>query len=206
MDLVEEAGFPPGVINMLPGTADAGHRLVTHPLVKKVSFTGGLATATKILTACADSAKPVVLELGGKSANIVLEDADHDPVRRSLADNRGVPRRGIRGVAGLDGTLAQTEVFGPVLAITRFSTDEEAVAIANSTQYGLSSYIQTNDITRAHRIAAELEAGEVLINGAPNLAVDRPFGALGISGVGKEGGRAGFEEFLRIKSVAISVK
>jgi acyl-CoA reductase-like NAD-dependent aldehyde dehydrogenase len=68
------------------------------------------------------------------------------------------------------------------------------------------SYIQTKDVTRAHRIAAALEAGEVLINGAPNFAVHRPFGGIGISGVGKEGGRAGFDEFLRIKSVAISLK
>jgi aldehyde dehydrogenase (NAD+) len=102
--------------------------------------------------------------------------------------------------------LAQTEVFGPVLAITKLSTDEAAIAIANSTRYGLSSYIQTKDVTRAHRIAAALEAGEVLINGAPNFAVHRPFGSIGISGVGKEGGRAGFDEFLRIKSVAISLK
>jgi aldehyde dehydrogenase (NAD+) len=76
MDLVEEAGFPPGVVNMLPGGGDAGDHLVTHPLVKKVSFTGGLATATKILRACAETAKPAVMELGGKSANIVFEDAD----------------------------------------------------------------------------------------------------------------------------------
>jgi aldehyde dehydrogenase (NAD+) len=102
--------------------------------------------------------------------------------------------------------LGQNEVFGPALAITKFSTDEEAIAIANSTRYGLSSYIQTRDLTRAHRIAAELEAGEVLINGAPNLAAHRPFGGIGISGVGKEGGRAGFEEFLRIKSVAIAIR
>ena len=81
--------------------------------------------------------------------------------------------------------IAQIEVFGPVVAITKFSTDEEAIAIANSTRYGLSSYIQTKDLTRAHRIAAELEAGEVLINGAPNLAVHRPFGGIGISGVGQ---------------------
>jgi aldehyde dehydrogenase (NAD+) len=102
--------------------------------------------------------------------------------------------------------LAQDEVFGPVLAITRFSTDEEAIAIANSTRYGLSSYIQTRDLTRAHRIAAELEAGEVLINRAPNLAPHRPFGGIGISGVGKEGGRAGLEEFLRVRSVAIATR
>ena len=93
-----------------------------------------------------------------------------------------------------------------MLAITKFSTDEEAIAIANSTRYGLSSCIQTKDVTRAHRIAAALETGEVLINGAPNLAVHRPFGGIGISGVGKEGGRAGFDEFLPIESVAISIK
>ncbi|MEU9883526.1 aldehyde dehydrogenase family protein [Streptomyces phaeochromogenes] len=291
MDLVEEAGFPPGVVNVLPGTADAGNRLVTHPLVRKVSFTGGLPTATKILTACAETAKPVVLELGGKSANIVLEDADLDaacafnmgaafgglagqgcglPTRmlvhesihdevvariRTLVDAiqagdptdpatgygpvvsqsamdriMGMIERAVADGATLvagggrmdrpgyyieptvltdvdpSSEIAQIEVFGPVVAITTFSTDEEAITIANSTRYGLSSYIQTKNLTRAHRIAAELEAGEVLINGAPNLAVHRPFGGIGISGGGKEGGRAGFEEFLRVKSVAITIR
>lgn len=76
MDLVDEAGFPPGVVNMLPGSREAGETLVAHPLVKKVSFTGGPETAARILHACADSVKPAVLELGGKSANIVFEDAD----------------------------------------------------------------------------------------------------------------------------------
>jgi acyl-CoA reductase-like NAD-dependent aldehyde dehydrogenase len=78
MDLVAEAGFPPGVVNMLPGGPAAGEALVTHPQVKKVSFTGGPATARRILQSCADSMKPVVLELGGKSANIILPDADLD--------------------------------------------------------------------------------------------------------------------------------
>ena len=291
MDLVEEAGFPPGVINLLPGTAEAGNRLVTHDLVKKVTFTGGLPTATKILTACAESAKPVLLELGGKSANIVLEDADvetackfstglsvgafagqgcglptrmlvheliHDevvvkvralvqaiktgdpndpstvnaPVINQAAVDRimGMIERAIADGATLvvggkrmdrpgyyieptvftnvdpSSELAQTEVFGPVLAITKFATDEEAIAIANSTRYGLASYIQTNDITRSLRIAAELDAGEVLVNGAANVTVHRPFGGFGISGVGKEGGRVGFEEFLQIKTVAIAVR
>jgi acyl-CoA reductase-like NAD-dependent aldehyde dehydrogenase len=102
--------------------------------------------------------------------------------------------------------LAQNEVFGPVLAITKFATDEEAIAIANSTRHGLASYIQTNDIARALQIAAELDAGEVLVNGAANVTVHRPFGGFGISGVGKEGGRIGFEEFLQIKTVVIAVR
>ena len=82
MDLVEQAGFPPGVINMVPGDASAGQALVTHPLIKKVSFTGGPATGARILQACAESMKPVVLELGGKSANIVFEDANLDSATR----------------------------------------------------------------------------------------------------------------------------
>jgi aldehyde dehydrogenase (NAD+) len=290
MDLVEAAGFPPGVINMLPGTAEAGEQLVTHPLVKKVTFTGGPATASRILSSCAESMKPVVLELGGKSANIVLEDADiqaacfhgtfmsvgaltgqgcalptrmlvhesvhdavvegvkamvamiatGDPFEPGTVNGPVVNQAAVDRIMGMierakadgatlvcggnrvdrdgyfieptvftdvdpDSELAQNEVFGPVLAITKFSTDDEAIAIANSTRYGLSAYIQTKDLKRATRIAAELETGEVLINGAMNLAAHRPFGGVGISGVGKEGGKAGFEEFLRVKSVGVGL-
>ncbi|MCF8587309.1 aldehyde dehydrogenase family protein [Gordonia liuliyuniae] len=290
MDLVDEAGIPPGVINMLPGTAEAGNHLVTHELVKKVTFTGGPATATRILEACAPSMKPVVLELGGKSANIVLEDADiatacqhaaflsvgmmtgqgcafptrllvqasvYDQVVDSVVAAAGsivtgdpfnpttiagpvVNEAAVDRIMGMidraesDGArlvyggnrvdrdgyfieptvfadvdpaseLAQTEVFGPVLAITKFGTDDEAIEIANSTEYGLSGYIQTRDLKRAIRIAAELDTGEVLINGAANLAVHRPFGGKGISGVGKEGGRAGIDEFLQTKSVGVGL-
>ncbi|MWA00834.1 aldehyde dehydrogenase family protein [Actinomadura sp. LD22] len=290
MDLVEEAGFPPGVINVLPGTAEAGARLVAHPLVKKVSFTGGPATATKILETCAPDMKPAVLELGGKSANIVFEDADieaachlgttfslialsgqgcafatrmivHEDVYDQVVDqvkliagnipigdpfdpgimsgpvvNEAAAERIISmierakeqgatlvtGGARLDrvgyfiqptvftdvdpaSELAQTEVFGPVLAIFKFSTEEEAIALANGTRYALSSYVQTRDLKRAIRVAAELEAGETLINGAVNLQVGRPFGGFGLSGAGKEGGRQGIEEFLRIRSVGIAI-
>ena len=290
MNLVERAGFPPGVINLLPGTAEAGHQLVTHDLVRKVSFTGGPATASKILEACSPSMKPAVLELGGKSANIVFPDADlqaacghgvfmsiaaltgqgcafptrmivhesiHDqvietvkaiassivvgdpfepttvtgPVVNAAAVDRimGMIERAEQEGATLvlggkridrpgyyieptvfdnvDPTseLGQTEVFGPVLSIMTFSTEEEAIDIANATRYGLSGYIQTNDLQRALRIAAELETGEVLINGAGNLSVQRPFGGIGLSGTGKEGGRAGFEEFLRLKGIGVKL-
>ncbi|CAN5547627.1 aldehyde dehydrogenase family protein [soil metagenome] len=290
MDLVEKAGFPPGVINMLPGTAEAGNELVTHELVKKVTFTGGPATATKILEACAPTMKPVVLELGGKSANIVLEDADleaacfhgtfmsvgaltgqgcalptrmlvhesihdsvvegvkaiasmistGDPMEPTTINGPVVNQAAVDRIMGMieraqadgavlvtggkridrpgffieptvftnvhpDSELAQNEVFGPVLAITTFTTDDEAIAIANATRYGLSAYVQTKDLKRAIRIAAELDTGEVLINGAMNLAAHRPFGGVGVSGVGKEGGKAGFEEFLRVKSIGIGM-
>src|SRR3546814_6951258 len=104
-----------------------------------------------------------------------------------------------------DSELAQNEVFGPVLAIFKFSTEEEAIALANNSRYALSSYIQTKDLNRAMRVAAELNAGETLINGAANLQVGRPFGGFGLSGAGKEGGRQGIEEFLRVRSVGIAL-
>jgi aldehyde dehydrogenase (NAD+) len=291
-DIVAEAGFPPGVINILPGAPEAGEALVGHPLVKKVTFTGGPATARRILHACAESMKPVVLELGGKSANIVFDDADLDaacargtmmacgvmsgqgcafpsrmlvqstvydevvervaavarsfvvgdpftpgvvagPVvneaalHRILAMIGRAEADGARLVAGgkriggdlADGfyieptvfadvdpqsELAQNEVFGPVLAVTPFETEEDAVRIANSTEYGLSGYVQTADLRRALRVADELVTGEVMINGASNLFVNRPFGGVGLSGLGKEGGRHGIEEFLRVKGIGIA--
>jgi aldehyde dehydrogenase (NAD+) len=291
-ELVQQAGFPPGVVNMLPGTPAAGEALVAHPLVQKVSFTGGIATARKILVNCAEHMKPSVMELGGKSAKILFEDADLDiacmigtfmsvgtlsgqgcafPTRmlvhRSVYDEVidrvtaiaktitvGDPfdpttvagpvvnepalvrilgmidqarRDGSRLVLGghrLEGPLAsgyfveptifadvdpmsqlaQEEVFGPVLAITPFDTDDEAIAIANCTEYGLSAYMHTRDLRRAHHVAEELLTGEVLVNGARNLAVHRPFGGVGRSGFGKEGGPHGLTEFLRVKSVGIA--
>jgi aldehyde dehydrogenase (NAD+) len=84
-----------------------------------------------------------------------------------------------------------------------FRDEEDAIRITNATRYGLSSYIQTNDLRRAHRMAERLIAGGTMINGAPNQMVNRPFGGLGISGFGKEGGRQGLEEFQRIKTVGI---
>lgn len=291
--LVAEAGFPPGVVNILPGNAEAGAALVDHPLVKKVSFTGGPVTAKHILHACAEQMKPVVLELGGKSANLIFEDADLDnaiiqgcvfslallsgqgcayptrmliqesiygevvervtafangivvgdpfdpstvsgPVVNEAALDRimGIIDRAVKDGARLvtggkrvalggdlaggyfleptvfadvdpDSELAQNEVFGPVLSLIPFRTDDEAIAIANNTRYGLSGYIHTKDLRRAHRVAEQLETGEVLINGAANLAVNRPFGGIGLSGIGKEGGREGFQEFLRTKSIAL---
>jgi len=292
MDLVEEAGFPMGVCSILPGDPSAGEALVLHPKVRKVSFTGGPATARRILHACADTMKPATLELGGKSANIVFDDADLDaacglgtmmsvgvlsgqgcafpsrmlvqrPVYEEMISRvstvaKGIPvgdpwdpevmagpvvnEAALERILGLiergkddgarlvtggsrilgelargyfieptvfadvepDSELAQNEVFGPVLAITPFDSDEDAVRIANNTSYGLSGYIQTTNLSRGLRIAEELVTGEVLINGAANLRVQRPFGGVGISGMGKEGGKLGVEEFLRVKSVGIA--
>ncbi|MBL7500941.1 aldehyde dehydrogenase [Frankia sp. CNm7] len=290
-DLVAEAGLPPGTVSVLPGTGAAGAALVEHPLVQKISFTGGPVTAKAILRACAEQMKPALLELGGKSANLIFEDADLDvaltwgalrvlgtvsgqgcafptrmlvqesvyeeavdrvarivkgirvgdpwdtdtdigPVVSQAAVDRilGMIERarqdGARLVAGggrapgplsggyyLEPTvfadvgphteLGQVEVFGPVLSMMPFSTEEEAIEIANCTRYGLSSYVQTRDVRRAHRVAERLTAGATMINGAPNLMVNRPFGGQGYSGYGKEGGPDGLAEFQRTKTIAM---
>jgi aldehyde dehydrogenase (NAD+) len=292
MDLVEEAGFPTGVCSILPGDPGAGEALVVHPKVRKVSFTGGPVTASRILHACADTMKPATLELGGKSANIVFDDADLDqacglgammsvgvlsgqgcafptrmlvqrPVYEEMITRVAMVAKGITvgdpwdpavisgpvvneaalerilgmierankdgarlvtggsriggdlaggyfleptvfADVGPDSELAQNEVFGPVLAITPFDSDDDAIRIANNTRYGLSGYIQTTNLSRGLQVAEELQTGEVLINGAANLRVQRPFGGIGISGIGKEGGKLGVEEFLRVKAVGIA--
>ncbi len=293
-DLIEEAGFPDGLVSVLPGSASAGVALVEHPLVQKISFTGGPATASAILTTCAQQMKPAVLELGGKSANLIFEDADveaaskwgtvrilgmlsgqscnapsrmlvHRPIYEEVLDRvaslvkgirvgdpfdpdtdigpvvnaaaveriTGMIRRAVDGGSRLvaggarvsgplnDGyyieptvfadvdpqcELAQNEVFGPVLAVIPFKDEEEAIAIANCTRYGLSSYVHTNDLGRAHRLAERLNSGVCSINGAPSVLAHRPFGGMGLSGYGKEGGPDGLAEFQRTKTVAISAR
>lgn len=291
--LVLQAGIPPGVCNVVPGGIAAGEALVRHPQVQKISFTGGPATAQKILADCARLLKPTVLELGGKSANLIFPDADLDravnagvalsvermsgqgcafptrmlvhrdvyeevsqrvvarvekvvtgdpfdpattmgPVVNEAALDRilgivdrtrasssgkllfGGARLGgalasgfymqstVFGDVDPDSELAQNEVFGPVLAIIPFSSEDEAIRIANNTRYGLAAYISTRDVTRVHRIAEELSAGSVAVNGAKPLRPGAPFGGHGLSGYGREGGRQGIEEFVRPKTVQIA--
>lgn len=290
--LVQEAGIPDGVCNIVPGGVDAAETLVAHPKVQKITFTGGPATAQKILASCARYLKPAVLELGGKSANLIFPDANLDhavsygimlSVVRMSGQGCSFPTRmlvhqdiyedvlqRVRGLVGRirigdpfdpqvdmgpvvneaamtrilgvieeakadkagklvtgggraggdlsagffveptvfadvdpDSHLAQREVFGPVLSIIRFSSEEEAVKIANNTEYGLAAHLQTKDVQRVHRLAGELRGGTIMVNGGRSLKPGVPFGGDGLSGYGREGGRQGIEEFIRPKTVAI---
>jgi aldehyde dehydrogenase (NAD+) len=99
--------------------------------------------------------------------------------------------------------IAQEEVFGPVLSIIRFKDEAEAVAIANNSRYGLAAYLHTRDLSRAHRIADDLDAGWIGVNSFPPMTPTAPFGGVKSSGFGREGGRAGIEEYVQPKNINI---
>jgi aldehyde dehydrogenase (NAD+) len=287
-DMIHQAGFPAGVFNMVNGDGPGvGTQLSGHPDVDMVSFTGSTRAGVAITKNAADSVKRVALELGGKGANIIFEDADEKAVARGVRQcfmNSGqscnAPTRmlvqssiyenaleaaakiaeqttvdiaanegrhigpvvseaqynkiqgliatgeseGARLLAGGTGrpegheagyfvrptifadvtpdmTIAKEEIFGPVLSIIPFDTEEEAVAIANDTAYGLTNYVQTTDPDRARRVARRLRSGMVEMNGQSRGA-GAPFGGYGQSGNGREGGTWGLEEFLEVKSVS----
>ncbi|MGE0741741.1 MAG: aldehyde dehydrogenase [Hyphomonadaceae bacterium] len=289
-ELALEAGVPEGVFNVVPGDAEAGTALCTHRDVAKISFTGGGAVARIVMRNCADHLKPLALELGGKSANLIFADADLDSaaqmagiqgcavlsgqgcvlptrayVHESIADGfaarvkavvesfsvgdpldptkfvgpviskaaadriLGIIDRakqeggevisggGKLGGALADGNfisptviktrhdsdLARNEVFGPVLAITTFKDDDEVLTKANDSIYGLGAYVHTKDLTRAHRFAAKLKAGAISVNSGVPMAPNTPFGGYLQSGFGREGGKAGLDEFLQLKNVFI---
>jgi aldehyde dehydrogenase (NAD+) len=102
-----------------------------------------------------------------------------------------------------DHEIAQVEIFGPAVAVLKFRDEDEGVAIANNSEYGLAAYIQSNDLQRVHRVAERLNAGGVYVNGGMQINAYTPFGGIGISGFGKEGGKAGIDEFLHMKTVTI---
>ena len=287
-EMMDEAGFPPGVFNLINGDgAGAGTVLSGHPDVDMVSFTGSSRAGRLISKNAADTLKRVHLELGGKGANIVFEDADEKAIKRGvlhMMNNTGqscnAPSRmlvqrnrydaavdeakavaekvsvgpasedgrhigpvvnevqwnkiqdliqkgideGARLVTGGTGrpdglnkgfyvrptvfadvnndmTIAREEIFGPVLSMIPFDTEEEAVEIANDTVYGLTNYVQTTDGTKANRVAQQLRSGMVEMNGISRGA-GSPFGGMKQSGNGREGGTWGIEDFLEVKAVS----
>jgi aldehyde dehydrogenase (NAD+) len=290
-ELFLEAGFPPGVVNVVTAGPVGGDALVRHPDVDKIHFTGSGETGKKILASALHTLKPVGLELGGKSANLIFADADlqsaafegvlamqgsgqgcingtrvlvERPVYEQVLElmqqllaglqvgdptaattffgpviSQGAVERivgiidaaktsGTRIVAGgerLGGelaggfyiaptvfadvdnssTLAQEEIFGPVVAVMPFDSEDEAVRLANANPYGLAGYIQTNDIKRAHRVAAALQAGNIWVNGFRGIPPGAPFGGTKQSGFGRLGGRDGIREFTRPKNVFIAL-
>jgi aldehyde dehydrogenase (NAD+) len=287
--VMHEAGVPAGVYNMVNGDGPGvGTALSKHPDVDMMSFTGSTRAGTLVAQNAAPTVKRVTQELGGKSPNIILDDADLEAAvtrgvlhmynntgqscnapsrmlvpRAKLADAeaiaakvtesmvkvgdptaegttmgpvvsevqfnkiQGLIEKGIEEGAkvvvggpgrpeGLDKgyyirptvfsevnndmTIAREEIFGPVLVMIPYDSEEEAIHIANDTEYGLAGYVQSGDIEHARRVAAKIRAGNVQINGA-NPGMDVPFGGYKMSGNGREWGEHGFTDYLEIKAV-----
>jgi len=285
-EAAEQAGIPAGVFNIVSGAAQAGVHLVSHPGVDKVSFTGSTSVGRVIGEVCGRLLRPVTLELGGKSAAIILDDADlattinglrnvsfinngqtcflgsrilaprsrYDEIVDALAElvgamvvgnpldaatdigpvvssrqrdrvlgyiesgknssaklvvGGGVPRDQPRGwfvsptvFADVDNSdrIAQEEIFGPVLAVIPYDTDEHAVALANDSEFGLAGTVWSSDGVRATQVARGLHTGTVGINDY-QLDINAPFGGVKASGIGRELGPEGLDEFFELKSI-----
>ncbi len=291
--LVEVAGFPAGVVNIITGYgAEVGDALIAHPEVRRIAFTGGPEAGRIINEKAARHMKRVTMELGGKSPNIVFDDADMDLALKGavagifaasgqtcvagsrlllqdsihdaflerlisfIAEVRFGPpsdpatqiapistrpqfekikayvaiakAEGARLVAGgapacvedypnglffqptifadvqNSMRIAREEVFGPVLSILRFKDEEDAIRIANDTEFGLAAGIWTTSLRRAIVMADKVRAGTVWVNNYRSTSTTSPFGGFKMSGIGREGGIAGMREYMEIKSVWLS--
>jgi len=287
--LAEDAGIPPGVVNVVTGFRETGEALVDHPLVAKISFTGSVAAGRAIAARAGQRLVGCMLELGGKSPNIVFEDAnldqaeagvlagifaaagqtcvagsrayiqqsiydrlvdrlvrraqqitlgdpmlattqmgpvatrmqlekDESMVQRAVSEGAAVLCGGARPQlaefpdgyfyqptivhqAAKDSFLMRNEVFGPVLAVTPFRDEAEAVALANDTEFGLAAGVWTRDVNRVHKMARALEAGTVWVNTYRALTFNSPFGGYKSSGIGRQNGIEAVQQYLQTKSV-----
>ncbi len=287
--IAEETDIPPGVVNVVPSSEHTvGALLSADPRVDQISFTGSTATGKAVMTSAADSLKKVFLELGGKSAFVILDDADlrgacataaftvctHAGQGCAITTRLLVPRRqfdeAVESTAKVMGKLpagdptdpgticgplisarqrqrvegylalaldeggtvvlgggrpegfdrgffveptlmvgvdnrarvAQEEIFGPVLVVIPYDGDDDAVRLANDSAYGLSGSVWSADRGRAVDVAGRIRTGTIGINGGLWFSPDVPFGGYKQSGLGRESGRAGFEEYLETKSMA----
>lgn len=287
-EIIHDSGLPPGVLNLVTGTGGVvGEALASHPEVDMVSFTGSTRAGKRVAELAAQTVKRVALELGGKSAAIILDDADlpaavkgtvagcflnsgqtcnalsrmlvpehlyehaawlaveatrgylvgdplaeqtrlgplvsarqrervRDYIRRGLTEGADILCGGPEAPEGLyfgyyikptifgnvrsDMTIAREEIFGPVLTIIKYRDEEEAVAIANDTIYGLAGAVWSGDEERAKRVARRMRTGQVDINGGC-FNIHTPFGGRRQSGYGCELGRYGLEEYLAVKAL-----
>ena len=288
-EILDEIGLPKGMVSLLPAGREVGECLVRHPGIDKVTFTGSTAAGRKVGAICGEQLKRVTLELGGKSAAIILDDADlatHLPTlmpsalmnngQACVAQTRILAPQGryaevvdaiaeaVRATtvgdpsdpsvlvgplvaerqrdrvlgyidkgtsegaklavgggrpAGLDKgwfveptlfvdvdnamTIAQEEIFGPVLAVIPYSDEAEAVKIANDSDFGLSGSVWTNDVERGIDVARQVRTGTYGVNSMATIDIHQPFGGFKASGIGREFGAEGLAAFLETKTIVL---
>jgi aldehyde dehydrogenase (NAD+) len=225
-EIVQQAELPDGVVNIVTGAGETGAALVRHPDVNKVAFTGSTAVGREIAKAVAGTGKKVTLELGGKAANIVFDDAPIDQAIEGIVNgiffNQGhvsdlgeaegaerwtapcvIPENGfwfaptIFDNVSTSSLIAREEIFGPVLSVLTFRTPAEAIAKANNTPYGLSAGIWSDKGSKILAVADKLRAGVIWANTFNRFDPASPFGGYKESGYGREGGRQGLAAYLR---------
>ncbi|KAJ6024730.1 hypothetical protein N7540_005527 [Penicillium herquei] len=205
-ELFAEAGFPPGVVQVLTGDGSTGAHLASHMRVRKVSFTGSVATGKRIQIAAAQSnLKRVTLELGGKSPAVIFEDADIENAvtwtTNGILARTGQPTVFLNPEP--DAEIYTDEVFGPVSVIKTFDTEDEVIALANDTEYGLMAGVFTRDINRAMRVSARIDSGVVGVNCVTVMNIQAPFGGKKASGIGREFGEYALRSFTEPKTILI---
>ena len=287
-ELLDEVGLPPGVVNVVPGGRETGEYLVTHAGVDKVTFTGSSAAGRRIASLCGQDLRRVNLELGGKSAAVVLDDADldttvealrlgsfrnsgqictlktrvlvsqrrHDELvdrlvdlvtsmplgdpsdpttqigpmvtarQRDVVENyiESARTQGAKAAVGggrpkgldrgwyveptvftgvtSDMRIAQEEIFGPVLSVIAYADEDEAIAIANDSNFGLNGAVFSTDLEHGLQIAERIRTGTVEINGSP-AGVNAPMGGVKASGIGRENGPEGLAPYTEPKAIGL---
>src|SRR5215211_1397907 len=231
--ILEEAGLPGGVVNIFT-TSSSGKTtapLIEDPRLRKLSFTGSTEVGRSLIEASAKNVLNVSMELGGNAPFLVFDDADLDAavdgalrekvmelvedalskgattvVGGEIPDGRGYfVSPTVLGDVPEDARVFHEEIFGPVAPVGGFESEEEAIARANDTEYGLVAYVFTRDIKRAIRVCEGLETGMVGLNQGMVSNAGAPFGGVKQSGIGREGGKEGLEEFLETKYVAVNL-
>src|SRR5207248_1830743 len=193
---------PAGVFNLVTGTGPSvGEAIAPHPDVDMVSFTGSTRAGKRVSELASQTVKPVTVELGGKSPNVILEDAN---LEQAVTDGLGKAflNPTVSASVRTDMTIAQEKIFGPVLSIMPYDDEEAAVRIANATIYGLAAGVWSGDPKRAKSVARRIRSGQVEVNGGAFNPL-APFGGFKQSGHGRELGKFAVEEFLAVKSLQL---